>query len=330
MKNPHNRFWLKWAIGVACYFTISISACSSLLKKQNHATTKKYTEKIFFTELSQQWADAKSGAQKKKIWWAENQKNWDLYLKTIYEVSSTDRTVWEQKMQTWLDKFDSNQVDIRKIQENYQLYREQLVEGIEQLDTVLSIKTPIEIYFIPAIVPFDGKEFINEGQPAFALNMMFPTIVSPTAARALIVHEGAHVLHFREQDPVNIAELQFSHLGILIREGLAVNVVKRLFPKESPAFWTILSQPFFDRCQENIKGFTKSLIADLNMEAKEFDKKYFRARPDNMLIPPRCGYAIALQVVYDISKQFNFSEIIKMPSSEYKPLIIEKLNQLAQ
>ena len=115
-----------------------------------------------------------------------------------------------------------------------------------------------------------------------------------------------------------------------LREGLAVYVTKTAFPNQDELYWTYLSSEYYSRCNTRIKEFAGRMLADLEMPAYDFDRKYFRPREDTDELPPRCGYLIGYRAVEKIITKKPLNETLSMTSQEYRPLLIKAFQEISQ
>jgi hypothetical protein len=215
--------------------------------------------------------------------------------------------------------------DLKSSDENRQRIHERLDGALTKLSTLLPIDTPIDVYFVQCISCFNGKEFLNKGVPAVAINVAYPDFGSDREVDILIAHEASHALHLRHLSPEEQKQALETAVGSLYREGLATYLTRQLY-SESPEKLLMMTSENYDQCEKDMKSLRGRFIAEAFADQTVVNSHFFRGKSTDGL-PPRCGYAIGYEVVKEIGKTHKPRELLEANYETYSKWVTEILNK---
>lgn len=252
-----------------------------------------------------------------KIWTQYYQEQNDLLL-DMQEA----RNIKGKADKIFLKKIEDRSQSIPELIKNSESALKNITSRLEinlsRLNQLTPFSQPIDIFYIFHPHPFNGKEFIYNQTPAFAINFSFPDLVRSINNDVLITHEAFHVLHLKNSS----SELLNTSEGIIMREGLAVLATKLILKDTAEKEILFYDDNTYESCLKNYSW----LKNDLNKKVIEnnfakINKLFFSTNTENEKYPPRCGYLISLHMAENLKKSLSIDELIKLPYKEYKDLV---------
>lgn len=187
----------------------------------------------------------------------------------------------------------------------------------------VAIDKPIDAYFVMHIHPFDGKEFISQAGPAFAVNLA-NDVFGKRNARSLqffLAHEIFHVIHLREVGE----SLTTSTEGLLMREGLAVLATKKFYPAATDSECAFMDEKSESSIKNNFGKIASEMLESLNSGYAQLNETFFSSST-NSKWPPRSGYYVGFKILERLaSRGTSLYAFMKMDKRQYSQMLRDEL-----